>query len=80
MTLTLLVKGPLMCKKSSNTVFLVLALMLVLTWGTVLQGEIPDAVGLWTFGGDATDSGTGGNDGELVGRCKFYHWCLGTDR
>ncbi|MHC4519741.1 MAG: LamG domain-containing protein, partial [Planctomycetota bacterium] len=56
-----------MCKRSSNAAFLVSALMLVLVWGPVLQAELPDAVGLWTFQGDASDSGTGGNDGQLVG-------------
>jgi len=56
-----------MCRKRDFQIVLVVASILCLAWGIVAEAEIPGAVAFWSFEGDTTDSGSGGNNGILKG-------------
>jgi len=59
-------RSNIMCRKLNFPVFPVL-LLLCLAWGRICLAKIPTPVGFWRFEGSTADSGSGGNNGTLVG-------------
>ena len=56
-----------MCRRLNLPILFVLASVLCLAWGAVVQAEIPKPVGFWRFEGNTADSGSGGNNAVLKG-------------
>jgi hypothetical protein len=50
-----------MCRKLNLPVLFVLASVLCLAWGVVVQADVSKPAGFWNFEGNATNSGKGGN-------------------